>query len=340
MRGAVDYLADHEAYDGSGVGSVGFCLGGGLSVWAATANPKVDAVVTYYYVMPHGKPDFSKVDAPVLGHFGTADDFVPVDDAKALEKELERRRRRREVRVLRGRRARLLQRHEPPRHLRRGARAGLVAEDDRLLQEAPRLRALASIAAAHPPARRRRRSCWRWPVAATTTRRAPPTARCDTVVTEPQTTSEARTVTETAPADDGDAPAGDGHGGGHEKPEDGPGGAGDEEPARSEAVLTGSGGRITPARGARSAVHRRAGGAALGRRAGVRPGTREGDPARRRRAGLGHDHARRPATGPRVQRPAEGRRQPGAHRGVRRARSLGPLPTGWPASQPWSTLAR
>ena len=88
MRGAVDYLTEHEAYDGGGVGSVGFCLGGGLSVWAATANPKVDAVVTYYYVMPHGKPDFSKVDAPVLGHFGTSDDFIPVDDAKALEAEL------------------------------------------------------------------------------------------------------------------------------------------------------------------------------------------------------------------------------------------------------------
>ena len=88
MRGAVDYLSEHEAYDGSGIGSVGFCLGGGLSVWAATANDKVDAVVTYYYVMPHGKPDFSKVGAPVLGHFGTSDDFVPVDDAKALEKEL------------------------------------------------------------------------------------------------------------------------------------------------------------------------------------------------------------------------------------------------------------
>jgi carboxymethylenebutenolidase len=88
MRGAVDYLAGHEGFQGSGVGSVGFCLGGGLSVWAATANPKVDAVVTYYYVMPHGKPDLSKIDAPVLGHFGTADDFVSVDDAKALEQEL------------------------------------------------------------------------------------------------------------------------------------------------------------------------------------------------------------------------------------------------------------
>src|ERR671923_2793832 len=45
MRGAVDYLASHEGFEGSGVGAVGFCLGGGLAVWAATANPKVAAAV-------------------------------------------------------------------------------------------------------------------------------------------------------------------------------------------------------------------------------------------------------------------------------------------------------
>lgn len=88
MRGAVDFLAEQEGYQGEGVGSVGFCLGGGLSVWAATVNRKVRAAVTYYYVMPHGKPDFSKIQGPVLGHFGTADDFVPVDDAQALEREI------------------------------------------------------------------------------------------------------------------------------------------------------------------------------------------------------------------------------------------------------------
>ena len=88
MHGAVDFLAEQDGVSGSGVGSVGWCLGGGLSVWAATANPKVAAVVSYYYVMPHGKPDFSKIRCPVLGHFGTADDFVPVEDAKALEREI------------------------------------------------------------------------------------------------------------------------------------------------------------------------------------------------------------------------------------------------------------
>jgi carboxymethylenebutenolidase len=40
-------------------------------------------------VMPHGKPDFSKIEGPVLGHFGTSDDFVSVDAAKALEAELQ-----------------------------------------------------------------------------------------------------------------------------------------------------------------------------------------------------------------------------------------------------------
>src|SRR3954467_10819527 len=89
LRGAVDYVSEHEAYDGSGIGAVGFCLGGGLAVWAGTLNPKVDAVVSFYYVMPHGKPDFSNLDAPVLGHFGDSDDFVSVEDAKALEKEID-----------------------------------------------------------------------------------------------------------------------------------------------------------------------------------------------------------------------------------------------------------
>jgi carboxymethylenebutenolidase len=88
MRGAVKFLLAHEKCSGK-IGSVGFCAGGGLSVWAAASNPQIGAAVTYYYVMPHGKPDFSKIDAPVLGHFGTDDDFISVEDAKALEAELQ-----------------------------------------------------------------------------------------------------------------------------------------------------------------------------------------------------------------------------------------------------------
>jgi carboxymethylenebutenolidase len=88
MRGAVDYVAAHPKCTGD-VGTVGFCLGGGLSIWTATVNDKVGAAVSFYYVMPHGKPDFSKLAGkPVLGHFGEDDDFIPPDDAKALQQEL------------------------------------------------------------------------------------------------------------------------------------------------------------------------------------------------------------------------------------------------------------
>jgi len=88
MRGAVKHLLEHPKCNGK-IGSVGFCMGGGLSIWAAATNPDIGAAVTYYYVMPHGKPDFSKIDGPVLGHFGTADDFISEDDAKGLQNELQ-----------------------------------------------------------------------------------------------------------------------------------------------------------------------------------------------------------------------------------------------------------
>ena len=117
MSGAVDFLSAHEATTGDGVGSIGFCLGGGLSVWTAAINPKVRAVVSFYYVMPHGKPDFTKIKAPVLGHFGTADDFIPVETAEGAARRAARGRREGRVRLLRGRRPRLLQRHEPARHV-------------------------------------------------------------------------------------------------------------------------------------------------------------------------------------------------------------------------------
>jgi carboxymethylenebutenolidase len=88
MCGAAEFLKSRPGVEGSGVGAVGFCLGGGLSLWAAAACPQIAAAVTYYYVMPHGKPDFSKIKGPVLGHFGTADEFVPLEAAQSLESEL------------------------------------------------------------------------------------------------------------------------------------------------------------------------------------------------------------------------------------------------------------
>jgi carboxymethylenebutenolidase len=88
MAGAVALLAAHEGRTGTGVGAVGWCLGGGLAIWAAATNPEIKATVSFYYVMPHAKPDFSAIEGPVLGHFGTKDDFVPVAAAEELLEEL------------------------------------------------------------------------------------------------------------------------------------------------------------------------------------------------------------------------------------------------------------
>jgi carboxymethylenebutenolidase len=88
MCGAANYLQAQDGFEGNGVGSVGFCLGGGLSVWAAATCPNITAAVSYYYVMPHGKPDLTAIKGPVQGHFGTADEFIPLEDAQALESDL------------------------------------------------------------------------------------------------------------------------------------------------------------------------------------------------------------------------------------------------------------
>ncbi|MFY9265063.1 MAG: dienelactone hydrolase family protein [Solirubrobacterales bacterium] len=86
LRGAVDFVAERAGVDE--VGSTGYCIGGALCLFAASLNPKVAATASFYYVFPHKKPDFSRIEGPVLMHFGTADDFISVDAAKALVDEV------------------------------------------------------------------------------------------------------------------------------------------------------------------------------------------------------------------------------------------------------------
>ena|ERR1700740_2027918 len=88
MCAAADFLSARSGVLGSGIGSVGFCLGGGLSVWALATCAKITAAVSYYYVLPQAKPDFSKLKGPLLGHFGANDEFVSTDAANELESEL------------------------------------------------------------------------------------------------------------------------------------------------------------------------------------------------------------------------------------------------------------
>ena len=89
MGGAVQYLIDHDATEGETVGSVGFCLGGGLSLYLATLRPEVDACVVYYGVLPGVQPDLSQVRGAVLGHYAEHDDFASPAAAQELKSRLE-----------------------------------------------------------------------------------------------------------------------------------------------------------------------------------------------------------------------------------------------------------
>ena len=85
MSGAYDYLKQNSST--GKVGSVGFCLGGGLSLFVATLKP-IDACVVFYGVLPGVQPDLSKLTGPVLGHYGEEDAFVKPAAAHALEQEI------------------------------------------------------------------------------------------------------------------------------------------------------------------------------------------------------------------------------------------------------------
>jgi carboxymethylenebutenolidase len=93
LTGAVDYLRGHDAVAGSGIGVTGFCAGGGLALWLATLRPDaVKAVVPYYGLIPwpEAQPDYSKLQAAVLGHYAENDDFASPETARKLEEELKR----------------------------------------------------------------------------------------------------------------------------------------------------------------------------------------------------------------------------------------------------------
>jgi carboxymethylenebutenolidase len=90
MSGAIDYLASRKDVTGSGIGVVGFCMGGMLAFLIAANRPdKVKAAVPFYG-FPQGasEPDWTKLQASIRGHMAERDDFFPPDKARALEARL------------------------------------------------------------------------------------------------------------------------------------------------------------------------------------------------------------------------------------------------------------
>lgn len=88
LRGAVDYLLNHEATTSKKVGVVGFCMGGVLALYAASKNRDIGACVDLYGIHPNVKPDLPNLQAPVLGIYAEKDAYVTPESVRVLEKKL------------------------------------------------------------------------------------------------------------------------------------------------------------------------------------------------------------------------------------------------------------
>ncbi len=84
LRGAAQYLLAQESVTSAKVGTLGFCMGGMLSLFGATVASEVGAAVSFYGIHPNISPDFSKLQGPVLCHWAENDGFIPAENAKGL----------------------------------------------------------------------------------------------------------------------------------------------------------------------------------------------------------------------------------------------------------------
>ena len=72
IRGAVQHL---KSTGSSKAGVTGYCMGGALMVLTAVFVPESDANAIWYGYPPLEYVDADKIQAPLLGHWGTQDEF-------------------------------------------------------------------------------------------------------------------------------------------------------------------------------------------------------------------------------------------------------------------------
>jgi carboxymethylenebutenolidase len=83
-RGAAMYLKD----GGGKVGVVGYCAGGALALLCAMHDSEFDAAAIFYGLPPDEAGDPGLIKIPLIGHWGTQDEFFPNAAVDKLETRL------------------------------------------------------------------------------------------------------------------------------------------------------------------------------------------------------------------------------------------------------------
>jgi len=85
LRAAVEFLASDERIKATRIASLGWCFGGAWSLQLAIAEPRLTACVLYYGRLVEDEAQLAKIQAPVLGVFGTRDRSIPEARIAAFE---------------------------------------------------------------------------------------------------------------------------------------------------------------------------------------------------------------------------------------------------------------
>lgn len=76
LNGAVSYLKNQKFVRANKIGVTGFCWGGGKALMFTTRSKDIAASVIYYGDHPRDFEEVKNITAPVLGHYGGADERI------------------------------------------------------------------------------------------------------------------------------------------------------------------------------------------------------------------------------------------------------------------------
>jgi carboxymethylenebutenolidase len=89
IKSAGRYLLSRDDTTGSGVGIIGFCMGGGLVLKVAAQTEISSAAVVFYGRNPYPIDQVSGIDCPLLGIYGEKDQGIPPSEVERLRETLQ-----------------------------------------------------------------------------------------------------------------------------------------------------------------------------------------------------------------------------------------------------------